>query len=80
MFLWYFCFGDGVTVVDWFVRSIGGCICDGVGDIVVSLLGKAFVVCMFASKLKPFDFQILKIKGLIIITGIRVYQSSIGIE
>ena len=45
-----------MTVVDWFV-SIGGCICDGVGDIVVSLLGKAFVVCMFASKLKPFIFK-----------------------
>ena len=60
--------------------SIGGCICDGVGDIVVSLLGKAFVVCMFASNLMPFNFQIVKIKGLLLITGIRVLQSSIDIK
>ena len=60
--------------------SIGGCIRDGVGDIVVSLLGKAFVVCMFASNLMLFNFQIVKIKGLFLITGIRVLQSSIGIE
>ena len=61
--LQYFCFGDGVTVFDFFVRLIGGYVCDGVGAVVVSLLGKASVVCMFASKLKPFNFQIVKIKG-----------------